>query len=162
MVLNTVQKDAMDSADQKLSDYYKILQEKFGEQIEDYLFPPPIFMTMRGELLHLDVENGSLTARFPILEGYSNPYGTMQGGMIAAAVDNTLGPLSVIVAPPNVTRTLEMKYSKPVKPEMEFIVVQARLSERKDPQLFFTAKVTSPDGHKLATCKAVHWIIDNT
>jgi len=34
----------------------------------------------------------------------------MQGGMIAAAVDNTIGPLSFLVAAPNVTRRLEMKY----------------------------------------------------
>jgi hypothetical protein len=81
--------------------------------------------------------------------------------MLAAAVDNTLGPLSVAIAPPNVTRILEMKYSRPVKPEMEYILVQARLVERKDPQLIFAAKVISPDGHKLATCKAIHWIIDN-
>jgi hypothetical protein len=46
-------------------------------------------------------------------------------------------------------------------PEMEYILVQARLVERKDPQLIFAAKVISPDGHKLATCKAIHWIIDN-
>jgi acyl-coenzyme A thioesterase PaaI-like protein len=151
----------MESAERKLSEYYKVLQEKFGEQIKHYLFPPPVFEAMGGELLELDLKNGSLTARYPILESYSNPYGTMQGGMIAAAVDNTLGPLSVVIAPPNVTRTLEMKYSKPVRPEMNYIVVQARLVERKDPQLFFAAKVSSPDGHKLATCKAVHWIIDD-
>jgi acyl-coenzyme A thioesterase PaaI-like protein len=142
-----------------LSEYYKILKEKFGEQIKDFLFPPPIFEAMQGELVKLDLENNSLTARFPILESYRNPYGAMQGGMIAAAVDNTLGPLSVLVAPPNVTRTLEMKYSRPVRPEMEYIVVQGKMLERKDPQLFFTARVSSPDGHKLAICKAVHWII---
>lgn len=151
----------MESADHKLSEYYKVLQEKFGEQIKNYLFPPPVFVAMKGELLELEMENRSLTARYPILESYRNPYGTMQGGMIAAAVDNTLGPLSVIIAPPNVTRRLEIKYSKPVRLEMGYIVVQARLLERKDPQLFFTAKVSSPDGYKLATCKAVHWIIDN-
>jgi acyl-coenzyme A thioesterase PaaI-like protein len=83
----------------------------------------------------------------------------MQGGMLAAAVDNTLGPLSVVVAPINVTRTLEMKYSRPVMPEMGFILVKAQLVKRQDPKLFFEATVRSPDGQRLAKCKAVHWII---
>jgi hypothetical protein len=43
----------------------------------------------------------------------------MQGGMIATAVDNTIGPLRDVVAPPNVTRTLEMRNSHPVNSEME-------------------------------------------
>ncbi len=123
----------METADQMLSAYYKILQEKFGEQIKNYLFPPPVFVAMKGELLELDLENGSLTARYPILESYRNPYGTMQGGMIAAALDNTLGPLSVVIAPPNVTRTLEIKYSKPARPEMGYIVVQGEIIRTKRP-----------------------------
>jgi acyl-coenzyme A thioesterase PaaI-like protein len=151
----------MNSAGRLLQELFEILHKKFGEQIKDYLFPPPIFVTMRGELLEMDLINGALTARFPILESYLNPYGAMQGGMIAAAVDNTLGPLSVAIAPPNVTRILEMKYSRPVRPDMEYIVVQARLVARKDPQLIFAAKVISPEGDKLASCKAIHWIIDN-
>jgi acyl-CoA thioesterase FadM len=75
-------------------------------------------------------------------------------------VDNTLGPLSVAIAPPNVTRTLEMKYSQPVTPKMQYIIVHAKLLQREDPILTFEAKVTSPDGRKLATSKATHWIIE--
>jgi hypothetical protein len=85
----------------------------------------------------------------------------MQGGMIAAAVDNTLGPLSVMVAPVNVTRTLEMKYSQPVMPEMGFILGNAKLVKRDDPKLYFEATVRAPDGQRLARCKAVHWIVAN-
>lgn len=136
------------------------IRARFGERIRDYRFPPPVFVAMQGEFLEFDLQNGSLKARFPILESHLNPYGSMQGGMIAAAVDNTLGPLSVALASPNVTRTLELKYNHPSLPEMGFIVVLARLVERKDPKLFFEARVSSPDGKKLATCKATHWIVD--
>ena len=142
------------------SDLMATIQAKFGERIRDYRFPPPVFEAMHGEYLEFDLQNGSLKARFPILERYLNPYGTMQGGMIAAAVDNTFGPLSVALAPPNVTRNLEIKYSSPATPEMGFIIVHARLVERDDPRLTFQARVSSPDGKKLATCKATHWIID--
>jgi acyl-coenzyme A thioesterase PaaI-like protein len=100
-------------------------------------------------------------AQFPVLESYLNPYGTMQGGMVAAAVDNTLGPLSVLIAPPNVTRHLEMTYSRPVTLVMGHIVVSARLLERKDRLLFFRAEVRDQEGLRLARAKAVHWIMDD-
>lgn len=150
----------MNTTDSPMQEFNEIMHQKFGERIKDYLFPPPVFTAMQGELLEIDLENCTLTTRFPILESQLNPYGTMQGGMIAAAVDNTLGPLSVAVAPPNVTRLLEMKYSQPVTPKMQFIIVQAKLIEREDPKLTFEARVTSPDGRKLATCKAIHWLIE--
>ena len=149
----------MGKADNLLSEMMDILRDRLGERINEFLFPPPIFNAMQGEILELDLESGFLTAKFPILESYLNPYGVMQGGMITTAVDNTIGPLSVLVAPSNVTRNLEMKFSQPVKPELEYILVNARLLERKKRRLFFEAEVQSPDGRRLAKCKAVHWII---
>ena len=82
--------------------------------------------------------------------------------MVAAAVDNTLGPLSMLVAPPSVTRQLEMTYSRPVSLELEYIVVSASLLERKDRCLFFRADVRTLQGLRLARSKAVHWIVDET
>lgn len=137
-----------------------ILRGKLGERVDEYAFPPPVFVAMEGEFLELDQEAGLLTAQFPVLEHYLNPYGTMQGGMVAAAVDNTLGPLSVLVAPPNVTRRLEMKYSRPATLDMGHIVVKARLLERTERWLFLEADVRSPSGLRLARSKAVHWIMD--
>ena len=142
-----------------LEELHEILEKKFRGRMQEFLLPPPVFLAMQGELIKMDLQAGILEARFPVLDSYLNPYRAMQGGMIAAAVDNTLGPLSIAVAPPNVTRRLEMKYSRPVTMDMEFIHVQARLVERNDPQLIFEARVTSPQGNRLATCKAVHWII---
>jgi acyl-coenzyme A thioesterase PaaI-like protein len=136
-----------------------VLKERLGSQFEKYNIPPPVFLAMGGEFLAFDLDNGSLKTRFPIRQEYLNPYGAMQGGMIAAAVDNTLGPLSVLVAPPNVTRRLEMKYSRPVTPDLEFIIVTARFIERKGPQLTFNAEVKNPAGDLFAKAKATHWIL---
>ena len=65
----------------------------------------------------------------------------MQGGFIAAAVDNTVGPLSMLVAPPNFTRRLDMKYSRAVTVAIDLLTVTARLEHRKGPQLTFRAEV---------------------
>ena len=137
----------------------KLIEKRLGDQIRDYSFPPPVFTSMNGEFLHLDLEAGLLSVKFPISKDLLNPYGTMQGGMIVAAVDNTIGPLSVVVAPPSVTRSMEIVFSKPVKFEMKHIIVLARLKGQEGPQLAFDAEVRSPDGAKLARVKARHWII---
>jgi acyl-coenzyme A thioesterase PaaI-like protein len=137
------------------------LKHKFGDRIDEYAFPPPVFVAMQGEFLELDLDEGLLVARFPVLESYLNPYGSMQGGMVAAAVDNTLGPLSVLVAPPNVTRRLEMTYSRPATPDVQYLVVSARLLERKGRWLFFKADARTPSGLRLARARAAHWILDD-
>ena len=137
----------------------ELLAEKLGDRIHDYLIPPPVFTTLQGEFLDVNIAAGEISTRFPVLESYLNPYGTLQGGMIAAAVDNTIGPLSVAVGPPNVTRSLEMKFSQPVKPEMGYLEVQARLVKTEPPRMYFEAVVLSPEGVRLAKGKAVHWIL---
>ena len=103
-----------------------IINERLGDRIEDYLIPPPVFTSMGGEFVEIALDEGVLITRFPVRKEYLNPYGAVQGGMVAAAVDNTLGPLSMLVAPPNVTRKLEMKYSRPVTPDLGFMIVKAK------------------------------------
>jgi acyl-coenzyme A thioesterase PaaI-like protein len=137
-----------------------VLRDKLGDQMDECVFPPPIFVDMEGEFLDLDLNAEHLTAQFPVRERYLNPYDKMQGGMIAAAVDNTLGPLSVLVAPTNVTHRLEMTYSRPATLDMGHIVVTAALVERQGRRLFFKADVRTQEGLRLARAKAVHWIVD--
>ncbi|MBL7162492.1 MAG: PaaI family thioesterase [Anaerolineales bacterium] len=138
----------------------KAINEKIGKREAEFLSPPPVFLTMKGEFISFDADAGILRARFPVLGEYLNPYGSMQGGMIAAAVDNTIGPLSFLVAAPNVTRRLEMKYTQPVTPDRAYIIVEARLLEQKERQLFFSAAVREIAGQILARAKALHWILD--
>ncbi len=72
----------------------KTLKQQHGENLDGFIFPPPVFEIMQGEFLSYDLEQTILIVRFPVLENWLNPYGIMQGGMLAAAIDNTIGPLS--------------------------------------------------------------------
>lgn len=137
-----------------------IIRGKLGDRKEEYELPPPVFTSMHGEFLEFDQKNGVLTNRFPVLEEYLNPYGAMQGGMVAAAVDNTFGPLSMLVAPPSVTRRIEMKYSNPITTELEFIKVKATFLRRESRWLRFKAEVRDPSGKLLARAWSQHWIVD--
>ena len=143
-----------------ISSIMETLQARLGDRIDEFILPPPVFDFMRGEVLDFDPDSAYLKVRFPVLEDYLNPYGVMQGGLVAAAADNTLGPLSMLVAPPNVTRTLNMKFSHPVTPDLEYIIVDAKLQERNGRRLNFTADIRDQEGKLLARARALHWIID--
>lgn len=137
-----------------------LLRQRLGDRLDECLIPPPVFHTMRGRFTAFDLGSGLLVARFPVLEGYRNPYGSMQGGMIAAAIDNTIGPLSMLVAPPNVTRRLQVTYSHPVTPDLEYITVEGRFIGREGRRLEFLARVRDPQGVLLTRARATHWVLD--
>lgn len=98
------------------------------------------------------IEEQSLTARFPVKERYSNPFGLMQGGMIVAAMDNMLGPLSLLLLPPSITTYVDARFIRPVKMAYEFIHVTAFVVERTPMWIDLRAEVKSPCGKLLATC----------
>lgn len=134
------------------------LRARSGPQAVDYRLPPPVFAAMGGEFLELDLEAGRLRTRFPVRTDQLNPYGTMQGGMVAAIIDNTIGPLSMLVGPLNVTRRLEIVFSRGATPAGAPLSVCAELEERRKRQLFFRAVVHDRNGTQIARARAVHWI----
>lgn len=125
----------------------------------DIEIPPKVFTDMGGTLIRYD-DGEALTARFPVRTRYQNPMHYMQGGMIVAAIDNTLGPLSYLVAPPSVTTQLDTSFVRPVGPDDEYVEVKGWVVERTGRQLFLAARATSPQGKTVAlshaTCQMVH------
>ena len=115
--------------------------------------PPPCLTDMQGEPVAY-VEGESLAMRFPVLARYQNPIGHMQGGFIVAALDNTLGPFSYLIAPPSVTSALNTQYLRPVTADTAFITCIARLSERTRGTLYLTGEARNPEGKVVALCQA--------
>lgn len=140
----------------------EIISRKLGERKDNYMIPPPVFVTMKGEFITFDLENGVLKTKFPVQDQFLNPFRSLQGGIVAAAVDNTFGPLSMLVAPPSVTRRIEMKYSRPVTPDLGYITVEAKFVKRDHRMLTLRADVRDPNGNLLAKAKALHWILDES
>lgn len=119
----------------------------------DLDIPPKVFEDMGGTLLRY-VEGEKLVARFPVEERYQNPMGYVQGGIIVAVVDNTLGPLSYLVAPPSVTTNLDTSFIRPVGSEETYLEVEGCVVERAGRQLFMTARVTNLKGKTVALSHA--------
>lgn len=120
--------------------------------------PPPCLTGMQAE--PLEYEDGQwLSMRFPVLAQYQNPLGYMQGGFIAAALDNTLGPFSYLVAPPSVTSHLAIEYLRPVPPGMAYIDCIARLVTRTSNNLYLSGEARSPEGKILVLCQSTCHIL---
>ena len=110
--------------------------------------PPKIFIDMEGEFIDF-VESKSLTARFPNMKRYMNPFGFMQGGIIVAAMDNTIAPLSYVTAPPNITKDIHTTYKRPIKECDRFIDVVATVVKKTKLGIMLQAEVLNEKG-KLA------------
>ena len=145
--------------EKKVIDIIELFSTVLGEKVKKFDLPPPSFTVMKGEIIAYDKEEKTLLSKMPVLRDWLNPYGTMQGGMINAAIDNAVGPLSLLVAPLNMTRTMETKYIKAITMELECIYVQAILVEEKKKRLTFEVAVMDEYENIYTTAKVVNWIV---
>ena len=143
----------------KAIDVIELFSNVLGDKINDFTLPPPSFEIMQCEIIEYNVEEKSLIMNLPVLEKWQNPFGTMQGGMIDAAIDNAVGPLSLLVAPMNMTRTIETKILKAITMDVETIYVKANLVEIKKRRLIFEAEVVDEVGLVYATSTIVNYIV---
>ena len=140
-------------------DITKLLNDTLGEKVSDFILPPPSYELMQCEALEFDPEQKSIVVKVAILKKFLNPYGTMQGGFIIGAIDNAAGPLSMLIAPPNVTRDIESKLLKPITIDLEYIYVTVTLFEQKKRRLIFDAVVKDKEQILYAKARLTNWIV---
>lgn len=137
----------------------KLFNDTLGDKVDEYLLPPPSYELMKCEALEFDSKKKSLVVKVAILKEFLNPYGTFQGGLILGAIDNAVGPLSMMIAPPNVTRDITSKLLKPITMDLEYIYVTVTLFEEKKRRLIFDAVVRDKDETIYAKARLTNWII---
>ncbi len=140
-------------------DLIELYTEVLGEKIKDYNLPPPSFEIMQCEIVKYNEDEKLIIIKIPTLESWLNPFGTMQGGIIMGAVDNAVGPLSLLVAPMSMTRNIESKLIKPITMDVEFIYVTATLFEQKKKRLIFDVIIKDIDEIIYTKAKVTNWII---
>src|SRR5688572_24440469 len=120
--------------------------------------PPPCLLDMQAEPVEY-VDGEHLVMRFPVLERYQNPFGYMQGGYLLAALDNTIGPFSFLIAPPSVTGHITINYLRPVTPDQAHVTCIATVLERTRKTLYLTGRAVGDDGRVFAIAQATCQIL---
>jgi uncharacterized protein (TIGR00369 family) len=77
--------------------------------------PAPCFVTLRGEVLEHALPT-RIRVRYPVDLAWTNPYGILQGGFVAAMMDNVVGLCAHAHDPSRQTSTIEMsvRFFKPI------------------------------------------------
>ena len=150
----------VESLEYEQIDILALFKEVLGEQINEFKLPPPSFELMKCEIVQYDKEQDSLTIRLPILEDWQNPFGTMQGGLVVGAIDNAVGPLSMLIAGANMTRSIETKYLKAITMDVGVIYVKAQLLEQKKRRLIFDVSVEDGKGEVYTRAKVVNFVLE--
>lgn len=121
--------------------------------------PPNIFLDMDTELVSYK-EDSEIIMKFPLKERYENPYGFIQGGIITAAIDNTMGALSFLISP-IVTMNINVNFIRPIQRKDEFMLVKASVTEKTKNFVYSKAEVYSKDGKIKASATSSNKIIMN-
>jgi uncharacterized protein (TIGR00369 family) len=82
--------------------------------------PPPAVATLLGwRLLAVDPDAGTIEVSFTATEQFLNPFGAVQGGILTAMLDDTMGPALVATLEPGrfaPTADLHVQFLRPARP----------------------------------------------
>lgn len=138
----------------------EILRMMQGQMPPNLKIPPPIYYELGGEILGFDPEAQTLRARYPVQARFQNVFGFLQGGMLVTVMDNVIGPLSLLLGVPSVTSSFNTQYLRPVTPEDEYLLVEARLVQRTRRMLHFHATVSNAAGKPVALGQAIQTVVE--
>ncbi len=127
----------------------------FWDVIEGRVPPPPAAVLLGFELLSVDPDAGTIEVSFRATEQFLNPAGVVQGGLLAAMLDDTLGPALIATlshgewAP---TTDLHVQFLRPAR--LGRIIGRARIVRRGERVAFLAGELIDEQGNLLATATA--------
>jgi len=132
----------------------------FWEAVDGRRPPPPAAALLGWKAERIDPEHGEAEVSFTATEAFTNPMGTVQGGFLAAMLDDTLGPALVCtLGPAEFPLTLELKvnYLRPARPgQLRGI---GRIVHRGGTVAFLAGELLGDSGEVLATATATVRIV---
>ncbi len=131
-----------------------IFEDMFGTFLADarkngVQIPPNSILETQAEFLEYEPRK-RLVSEFPAQEKHANPMGMLQGGIISALIDDTMGPLSfAAVRGPTTTLNLNVNFLRSVKcPDR--VKVEARVTGRGRSVIHLEADVFDSRGRIVA------------
>lgn len=135
----------------------------FWDAIEGRAPMPPAARLLGWELEAIDPEAGTITVRYEATEQLTNPMGNVQGGMVAAMLDDAMGPALVATLPPGqFAPTLEMKVSFFAPAKVGPLWAHGRVVRRSATICFVEADLRDHDDQLLARSSGTVRIITAT
>jgi uncharacterized protein (TIGR00369 family) len=132
----------------------------FWDAVAGRVPPPPAAKTLGWEILQVDAELGTIRVAFQARQEFLNPVGVVQGGFLAAMLDDTLGPaLAATLEPGQFAPTLELKVSflRPASPGQ--LIGTGRVVHRGGTIAFLEGSLADPQGQLVATATATARIV---
>src|SRR5262245_34363913 len=121
----------------------------------DHLTPPPSSRLLGWRLLDARPEVGWIRIGFEGKSEFCNPAGFVQGGILSAMLDDTMGPAVFVMTEGRLytaTISLTVNFLAPAKPGP--IVGEAEVIQLGKTVAFMAGRLTAQDGTLLATASA--------
>lgn len=127
----------------------------FWDVMEGRAEPPPAAVLLGWRLLSVDPEEGTIDVAFTATEQFVNPVGVVQGGFLAAMLDDTLGPALVATLGPGEfapTTNLQVQFLRPARPGP--LVGRGWIVRRASGVGFLAGELVDDSGDVVATATA--------
>jgi uncharacterized protein (TIGR00369 family) len=127
----------------------------------DQMTPPPAAKLLGWHLLDARPEEGWLKVGFDGKAEFRNPAGFIQGGILTAMLDDTMGPAVLIMTEGKLyttTISLTVNFMAAAKPGP--ITAEARVTQLGKTVAFMEGKLTAEDGTLLATATTVARLLE--
>jgi uncharacterized protein (TIGR00369 family) len=116
--------------------------------------PPPTLLELGARFTDY-LPGVSLTIEVPFQLRFTNPVGSYQGGMFAAALDEAFGPLSYLTAEaPCVTLDMAITYLKTFQAVDKVMLVKAEVVRKTSQFVFMRAEIRNPQGELLVMAQS--------
>jgi uncharacterized protein (TIGR00369 family) len=96
-----------------------IVEGPFWDAVQGRVPLPGAAVTLGWELISVSPDEGTIEVAFTATEAFLNPAGVIQGGFLAAMLDDTLGPALVAGLSPGdfaPTTDLHVQFLRPARP----------------------------------------------
>jgi uncharacterized protein (TIGR00369 family) len=130
-------------------------QGPFWDVIEGRVAPPPAAILLGWELVAVDPAAGTIEVAFTATDQFLNPAGVIQGGLLAAMLDDTLGPALVATLGPGQfapTADLHVQFLRPARPGR--LTGRGRVVRRGKDIAFMAGELLDDSGQVVAAATA--------
>jgi uncharacterized protein (TIGR00369 family) len=114
---------------------------------------PPAAGVLGWELVSVDPDAGTIEVAFAATDEFLNPVGVIQGGFLAAMLDDTMGPALVATLGPGLfALTADLQFLRPARPGR--LTGRGRVVRRGKDVAFLAGELLDESGQVVAAATA--------